>query len=149
MTDLWFSSGFAVWRGWGQRKYVSPSHTVPQRTLFTFCEPRWWVSHREVLVRPFHPSTVYLDHAELVCLCNRLCSKHAECCSRRMEGALSSRYPPFSEKKSKLVQRLSSPSFPPRDSVYNPRGWWKKWVFALLTLGTSLLWAQRKKLIAH
>ena len=67
----------------------------------------------------------------------------------RMELALSSRYPPFSEKKAKVVARLSSPSFPPRDSVLNPRGWWRKWMFALLTFGASLLWARRKGLTAH
>ncbi|KAF9785103.1 NAD-aldehyde dehydrogenase [Thelephora terrestris] len=66
-----------------------------------------------------------------------------------MEIALAARYPPFSDKKSRMVESLSSPSFPPRDSVLNPRGWWRKWVVACLTLGVSLLWAQRRKLIAH
>ncbi|KAF9647400.1 NAD-aldehyde dehydrogenase [Thelephora ganbajun] len=65
-----------------------------------------------------------------------------------MEVALASRYPPFSSRKSKLVETLSSPSFPPRDSVYNPRGW-GKWVVGFLTLGASILWTQRKNLTAH
>lgn len=123
--------------------------TTLQYPLSVSCEPRWWIPHRKVLVRSFHSSAFHLNHAKLVRLCDRSRSKCTECYSPRMEVALASRYPPFSDKKSKRVERLSSPSFPPRDSVYKPRGWGKKWVVALLTLGVSLWWAQRKRLIAN
>lgn len=66
-----------------------------------------------------------------------------------MEIALAARYPPFSVKKAKMVESLSSPSFPPRDSVYNPKGWWRKWLLACLTLGASLWWAQRRRSITQ
>lgn len=66
-----------------------------------------------------------------------------------MEIALAARYPPSSDKKSRMVELLSNPSFPPRDSVYHPKGWWKKWALACLTVGVSIWWAQKKKLITH
>jgi len=66
-----------------------------------------------------------------------------------MEAVFASRYPPFTEKKSKLMEMFSSPSFPPRDSVYNPQGGWKKWMVAVVTLGVSLWWVQRKGLIGN
>lgn len=65
-----------------------------------------------------------------------------------MELLLASRYPPFSDKKSKMSASILSPNFPPRDSVYKPKGWPKKFVVIFLMLGASLWWAQRKKLLA-
>jgi len=66
-----------------------------------------------------------------------------------MEVVLAGRYPPFSVKKAKVFEVLSKPSIPPRDSVYNPKGWWRKWIVACLTLGASLWWAQKKMVTAH
>lgn len=65
-----------------------------------------------------------------------------------MELPLASRYPPFSGKKSKMTESILSPKFPPRDSVYKPKGWRKKWMVIFLMLGASLWWARRKKLLA-
>lgn len=119
-----------------------------QFSVLIFCGPRRGLPHWEILVRPFHASTFNLGHAKLVRPRSGPHFKLAKRYSCRMELPLASRYPPFSDKKSKMMESALSPSFPPRDSVYKPRGWRKKWVVIFLALGASLLWARRKKLLA-